>query len=62
MIIATATQAWVEGVQWFDPYTTLDTVKAELYWWFGGVFFAFAMGAFSTILRATRGAASDVTL
>ncbi|MFA6961259.1 MAG: hypothetical protein WC205_10955 [Opitutaceae bacterium] len=64
MIIALSSgvNAFVNAVEWFDPYCNLQVVKAELFWWFGGVFFAFGMGAFSTILRATRGAMEDVAL
>lgn len=57
-----AITTWIESLKWFDPYTNIDAVGAQFAWWFGGVFVAFLFGAFSTILRATRGAISDVQL
>jgi len=47
---------------WFDQSVTLELVAAQFGWFFGGMAFAAAFAAFGTIMRAARGAASDVVL
>ena len=59
--IPTAVDNFLAGAQFVGP-TTLAQQSALLYWFFGGVFIAFCLCAFSLVIRATKGSASNVDL
>lgn len=53
---------YLNGVQFLNTQTSSAMLGAELYLFFGGVFFAFVFGGFSLVLRATRAAGRDIDL
>ena len=58
----TAIHTFVSGVKFFDPGHTLAQVSMALFWFGGGAGLAFAVSAWSMIIRATKGAGGDTSL
>ncbi|HWA10505.1 MAG TPA: hypothetical protein VG838_13750 [Opitutaceae bacterium] len=54
--------SFLNGVQFFNSEQTSEMLAAEFLWFFGGVSFSFALGAFSMVIRATKGAAREIDL
>lgn len=48
---------WLGSLQALNVETNTGMLDAELLWFMGGFLFAFILGAFSMIIRATKGAA-----
>lgn len=55
-------QNWLSELKFFDAGHTLPQVSMALFWFGSGVFGAFALCAWSTIIRAARGAAGDTSI
>jgi hypothetical protein len=57
-----AISTFLDGVKFFDPGHTLAQVSMALFWMGGGAGAALSLCAFSTIIRATKGAAGDTSI
>ena len=54
--------SFLSAVQLLNSETSYEMLNAEFYLFFGGVAIAFAMGAFSMVVRGTKGAAREIDL